>query len=892
MRRFIIISIWTIALAAGSGAAQTGLQAQFIPSDPSPGPGTISMAAGPAAGATFTVDVQATGIADLFGAAFRVHYDPSVVSFVGFDGAGSVLQAGGVSTSFQASVVSPGTLAVLATRIGPVAGVDIAGTELLIQLQFQLIQPGTSAMDFGSPREVQLCSSPTQPCTIAAGLTWSGGIVTKGGPGLDPRVVVVPGILGSALQIHDGQGGREPRWLRPLSVATDLVDLLLPQHPSGCSTAGCIEATAIFQCTNGCPEGVPFFADAYGQLGGDLITAGYDAVGFPYDWRADLTTIADRLHDAILLDNIVRNRSDPVKIVSHSLGTLVTRQLVRDLATNQHPGTSVSVDKAIYMAPPFAGTGFAVLPVATGQLDQNGALNAPDALDAALPDNVVTGVVRTWPSVYQALPMGGFFTWSYSNFRTCSNLDDAYPAWVWVGDNPPIFGFDGNKVNQHSSFLQGLRGSVTATEETVIASAQHPTPQCAIPIATVSGYATEYQVHNTCGDDKMTTDTVYSLGAAEADRLLLRATCPQGGNPSLGLMNIGHGDIPKNAAAIDAVLRIFDGQPPQGATAVTTFGCAGGVLPGISEIVDWPGSATSLDCPSVSTWTASPIALRFLSEGLETSRDKREIGGATWIGFGENETIVRSTWIDGTLFIDPQGNSGQTARVFHSVDDGNADLTMTAEVTLDGNPAPWQLGGSGPDSFHLARDLDNDGQPDQIVPMQVDDDADGWSNPLDNCPTERNVDQSDIDSDSHGDACDNCPAVSNFSQVDGDADGAGDPCDCAPADGGSFADPPEIAQLIFDGSKTTLAWQDAAPLAGTGLLYDVVQGAIDGLPVGSTMGNETCVVVAHPDPTVEIANDPQPGEGFFYLVRGVNACDSGTYGNQSDGSPRTPPACL
>jgi hypothetical protein len=62
----------------------------------------------------------------------------------------------------------------------------------------------------------------------------------------------------------------------------------------------------------------------------------------------------------------------------------------------------------------------------------------------------------------------------------------------------------------------------------------------------------------------------------------------------------------------------------------------------------------------------------------------------------------------------------------------------------------------------------------------ADDDTDGVSNDLDNCPAVANAAQTDADDDGIGDACDNCPSVANADQADADDDGTGDVCDPAP----------------------------------------------------------------------------------------------------------------
>ncbi|MFB6076340.1 MAG: CARDB domain-containing protein [Candidatus Aenigmatarchaeota archaeon] len=58
-----------------------------------------------------------------------------------------------------------------------------------------------------------------------------------------------------------------------------------------------------------------------------------------------------------------------------------------------------------------------------------------------------------------------------------------------------------------------------------------------------------------------------------------------------------------------------------------------------------------------------------------------------------------------------------------------------------------------------------------------DNDGDGITNNLDNCPDIYNLDQLDADNDSLGNVCDNCPNIQNPGQQDIDGDGIGDLCD-------------------------------------------------------------------------------------------------------------------
>jgi hypothetical protein len=152
------------------------------------------------------------------------------------------------------------------------------------------------------------------------------------------------------------------------------------------------------------------------------------------------------------------------------------------------------------------------------------------------------------------------------------------------------------------------------------------------------------------------------------------------------------------------------------------------------------------------------------------------------------------------------------------------------------------------------------------------------------------VPQADRDGDLAGDACDNCPWIWNGDQMDADADGAGDSCDCAPAD--QTARPPaEVTNMTAE-----------KPVAGTmRLLWPAAEGA-DAHAVSRAMisllsTNEfgQCVEASLTQNSFDDAQTPPPGDGFAYLVQGVNAvCGSGTLGpgfGDAERSNLDPQAC-
>ena len=94
---------------------------------------------------------------------------------------------------------------------------------------------------------------------------------------------------------------------------------------------------------------------------------------------------------------------------------------------------------------------------------------------------------------------------------------------------------------------------------------------------------------------------------------------------------------------------------------------------------------------------------------------------------------------------------------------------------------------------------------------ELDTDADGVPDRLDNCPLTFNPDQADADLDGVGDACDNCRTTPNPDQADADLDGVGDACEDRTA--------PTIACAAPDGAwhATNVALACTASDSGTGL---------------------------------------------------------------------------
>jgi hypothetical protein len=140
------------------------------------------------------------------------------------------------------------------------------------------------------------------------------------------------------------------------------------------------------------------------------------------------------------------------------------------------------------------------------------------------------------------------------------------------------------------------------------------------------------------------------------------------------------------------------------------------------------------------------------------------------------------------------------------------------------------------------------------------------------------------------DSCDPAAGCTHTALQDVDLDGHCDAQDCAPNDPGAFAFAPEVGGIVAAADKRTLTWSSVSAFAGTGTTYDMLRGSTTSFLVGSGP-SEICLASTLPSPTTSDAALPDPDGGFWYLVRGHNACGAGSYGVASDLSERISFSC-
>ena len=211
---------------------------------------------------------------------------------------------------------------------------------------------------------------------------------TRGGP----RVLILPGIMGSTIAKPGLLHIPDVLWLNPLAIAAGrLVELALDGRSSAFGANGVILL-------------------AYLKLKLRLKIAGFDADFHPYDWRRSL-----REAGAVLADTIQKD-SRPVSLVAHSMGGLVARAAL--------PKAGEKVARLIMLGTPNYGS-FAPAQVIRGTYDVVQKVAAVDLKHDAT--ELCNQVFSTFPGLYEMLPSPEKFT--------AINLYDR-SAWPKTGPQP------------------------------------------------------------------------------------------------------------------------------------------------------------------------------------------------------------------------------------------------------------------------------------------------------------------------------------------------------------------------------------------------------------------------------------------------------------------------
>ena len=207
-----------------------------------------------------------------------------------------------------------------------------------------------------------------------------------------PRLLILPGIMGSSIGLLRKNGGVDVTWFDPVEICQgQLVKLALPAGNRYWAT------------------GVLKFA--YERLRLVLRIAGFDAVFHPYDWRRDLLWNGRELADRLL-----REKRQDVVLVGHSLGGLVAR------AALAHKGGE-RISRVIQLGTPNKGV-FVAVQALRGTYPLVRRVAMLDLKHSA--DDLARKMLTTFPGLCELLPAA----------HLCKNFDPFDPDQWPEGPKP------------------------------------------------------------------------------------------------------------------------------------------------------------------------------------------------------------------------------------------------------------------------------------------------------------------------------------------------------------------------------------------------------------------------------------------------------------------------
>jgi hypothetical protein len=191
-----------------------------------------------------------------------------------------------------------------------------------------------------------------------------------------PRVLILPGIMGSKLGKPRLLVFEDVLWIDPIDIARGkLVELTLNSTP-----------------TKYGPVGVVLFA--YLKLKLRFQAAGYDADFYPFDWRLGIDALGQQL-----AQRLAQEKAQEIYLVAHSMGGLVARAA---LAQN-----SQKVKRLIMLGTPNFGS-FAVPQALHGIYSVVRKIASIDLRHS--PEELAERVLSTFPGLYHMMPAPEKFT--------------------------------------------------------------------------------------------------------------------------------------------------------------------------------------------------------------------------------------------------------------------------------------------------------------------------------------------------------------------------------------------------------------------------------------------------------------------------------------------------
>ena len=342
-------------------------------------------------------------------------------------------------------------------------------------------------------------------------------VSVRGAMGPQPAVILLPGIMGSHLQI-----GTDRVWFDPLDIAAGGLAKLA------------YTAASLEQVT---PE--ILFEMAYGDCCAHLERT-HRVVRFPYDWRRPVQQVARNLARALRAElDRTRDIHQPVRILAHSMGGLVTRAMAAAEPALWNEFLAREGSRFVMLGTPNRGS-HSMVEILLGK---GAALRTLAMLDVDHDLQELLSIVAAFRGALQLLPQPGFTD------AGGTRNDEYLTPKTWEFFRPQVFDFwFGNGV-------VGVPPEAACTE----AAALWELPDFKAANARVPGEHPE-KVLYVCGKADNTPcgitlvgNRVKMIGTPEGDGTVSWAASKIDGIGAAYWMNASHGDLANTEEYFDAL---------------------------------------------------------------------------------------------------------------------------------------------------------------------------------------------------------------------------------------------------------------------------------------------------------------------------------------------------
>lgn len=200
-----------------------------------------------------------------------------------------------------------------------------------------------------------------------------------------PVVIVLPGIMGTHLEINRGRkrpGHGNRVWLDPFELMRGGIDKIGYANKT-------VRPEALFEMF-------------YGELV-EALQNTHAVIPFPYDWRHPIQDNADLLAK-VVDDALEKNPDQPVRLLAHSMGGLVTRAMISRHETLWNEIVKRPGGRFIMLGTPNHGSHAMVETL----LGKSGSIRNLARADLAHRMQEILDIIAGFPGVAQLLPRPGF----------------------------------------------------------------------------------------------------------------------------------------------------------------------------------------------------------------------------------------------------------------------------------------------------------------------------------------------------------------------------------------------------------------------------------------------------------------------------------------------------